>query len=69
LGDKYVLIEIEIGGDDLINDRTAAIKTLADKIDNTRMKSPSFLIVRKYVFKRQHSLVTPPRRKPPAKKQ
>lgn len=41
----YGLIEIKIGGVDLINDGAASLKTLADKIDTTKMKKPSFLMV------------------------
>ena len=42
---QYGLIEIKLGGDELINDGASALKTLADKIDTTKMKKPSFLIV------------------------
>lgn len=42
---SYGLIEIKIGGTELIKDGAASLKTLADKIDTTKMKSPSFLMV------------------------
>lgn len=42
---SYGLIEVKIGGADLINDGAANLKTLSDKIDTTRMKKPSFLMV------------------------
>jgi len=42
---KYGLIEIKLGGDKLISDGAKTLKTLADKIDTTRMKKPSFLMV------------------------
>lgn len=32
------MIEIKLGGDELINDGAYALKTLADKIDTTKMK-------------------------------
>ena len=42
---SYGLIEIKIGGADLIRDGAESLKTLSDKIDTTRMKKPSFLMV------------------------
>ena len=39
------MIEVKIGGTDLINEGAANLKTLSDKIDTTRMKKPSFLMV------------------------
>ena len=42
---QYGLIEIKLGGDELINYGASALKTLADKIDTTKMKKPSFLMV------------------------
>lgn len=53
---KYGLIEIKLGGDKLIEERAAALTTLADKIDTTKMKSPSFKMVLtgvgKYAYQR-----------------
>ena len=42
---SYGLIEIKIGGANLINEGAESLKTLSDKIDTTRMKKPSFLMV------------------------
>ena len=42
---SYGLIEIKIGGAELIKDGAASLKTLADKIDTTKMKNPSFMMV------------------------
>ena len=42
---SYGLIEIKIGGADLINGGAASLKSLSDKIDTTKMKKPSFLVV------------------------
>lgn len=41
----YGLIEIKLGGDKLIEEGATTLKALADKIDTTRMKDPSFLMV------------------------
>lgn len=42
---NYGLIEIKLGGDTLIEAGAKTLKQLADKIDTTKMKSPSFLMV------------------------
>lgn len=42
---EYGLIEIKIGGETLINDGAEALKTLKDKLDTTKMKKPSFMMV------------------------
>lgn len=42
---NYGLIEIKLGGDSLIESGANTLKKLADKIDTTKMKSPSFLAV------------------------
>ena len=39
------MIEIKLGGDKLIAEGVATLLTLASKIDDTRMKTPSFLMV------------------------
>jgi hypothetical protein len=41
----YGLIEIKLGGDDLIEAGVKTLTALAGKIDTTRMKKPSFLMV------------------------
>lgn len=42
---KYGLIEIKLGGDKLIADGVKTLSALSEKIDTTRMKKPSFLMV------------------------
>ena len=42
---RYGLIEIKIGGESLINEGAETLIKLRDKIDPTRMKNPSFLMV------------------------
>ena len=53
---SYGLIEIKLGGDDLINEAARTLTSLAKKIDTTRMKKPSFLMVLtgvgQYAYKR-----------------
>ena len=53
---SYGLIEIKIGGSELVNDGAESLKTLSDKIDTTKMKKPSFLMVLtgigEYAYKR-----------------
>ena len=41
----YGLIEIKIGGDKLIEEGAANLQKLSQKIDTTKMKSPSFLMI------------------------
>ncbi len=41
----YGLIEIKLGGTDHIEKGIATLKELASKIDTTKMKAPSFLMV------------------------
>lgn len=42
---NYGLFEIKLGGDTLINEGAASLKKLADKIDTTKMNTPSFMMV------------------------
>lgn len=42
---SYGLIEIKLGGKELIDDGAANLQSLADKIDTDKMKKPSFLMV------------------------
>lgn len=42
---SYGLVEIKLGGDDLIEQGAASLKLLSKNIDTTRMKAPSFLMV------------------------
>ena len=41
----YGLIEIKLGGDNLIEEGASSLKELATKIDTTKMKTPSFMMV------------------------
>ena len=41
----YGLIEVKLGGEKLIEQGAAALKALAETIDTTRMKKPSFMLV------------------------
>lgn len=42
---RYGLVEIKLGGDNLINQGASTLLTLAGKIDTSKMKKPSFLMV------------------------
>lgn len=42
---SYGLVEIKIGGEHLVNEGVGNLKILANKIDTTKMKKPSFLMV------------------------
>ena len=42
---RYGLIEIKIGGQSLINDGAETLNALADQIDTTRMKAPTFKMI------------------------
>lgn len=42
---NYGLIEIKLGGDTLIEEGAANLNTLAEKIDTTKMKKPSFKMI------------------------
>ncbi len=61
---SYGLIEIKLGGDKLIEEAVANLLKLASKIDTTRMKSPSFLMVltatSRYAYKRQDGVYVVP---------
>ena len=41
----YGLVEIKLGGDKLIEEGSATLKALSDKIDTDKMKKPAFLMV------------------------
>ena len=53
---SYGLVEIKLGGDSLIKEGVKSLKRLGKKIDTTRMKSPSFMMVLtavgKYAYRR-----------------
>ena len=42
---SYGLVEVKLGGDRLIEEGAQTLKTVADIIDTSKMKSPSFLMV------------------------
>ena len=42
---SYGLIEIKLGGAKLINEGAETLKSLENKLDLTKMKNPSFLMV------------------------
>lgn len=42
---SYGLVEVKIGGAELIKEGAVSLKTLSSKIDSTRMKTPSFMMV------------------------
>lgn len=53
---SYGLVEIKLGGENLIEDGAKSLRKLASKIDTEKMKAPSFMMVLtavgKYAFKR-----------------
>lgn len=61
---SYGLIEIKLGGDKLIEEGANTLMKLASKIDTTKMKSPSFLMiltaVGKYAYRREDGIYIVP---------
>lgn len=61
---RYGLIEIKLGGEKLIDEGASTLKELASKIDTTKMKKPSFLMVLTatgdYAFKREDGVLVVP---------
>ena len=61
---KYGLIEIKLGGNELINEGAASLLKLADSIDTGRMLKPSFLMVLtgigNYAYKREEGVLVVP---------
>jgi predicted AAA+ superfamily ATPase len=61
---SYGLIEIKLGGDKLIEEGAKTLSTLAEKIDTTKMKKPSFLMVLtatgQYAYPRQDGVYVVP---------
>ena len=41
----YGLVEVKLGGDELVEEGAKTLKALAEKIDSTKMKKPSFMMV------------------------
>ena len=60
----YGLIEIKLGGDNLINEGAENLKKMQSKIDTNKMKNPSFLMVLtatgKYDFRRDDGVYVVP---------
>jgi predicted AAA+ superfamily ATPase len=61
---NYGLIEIKLGGEDDIEKGATVLKDLADKIDTTRMKNPSFMMVLvglgRYAYRREDGVYIVP---------
>lgn len=61
---KYGLIEVKIGGDDLISEGAESLKKLASNIDTEKMKAPSFMMVLtgigQYAYKREDGVLVVP---------
>lgn len=61
---KYGLVEIKLGGDNLIDSGANSLNKLADKIDTTKMTTPSFLMVLtgvgRYAYRRDDGVYVVP---------
>jgi len=61
---QYGLIEIKIGGSNLISEGAASLKKLAFVIDTKKMKVPSFALVLtgigRYAYKREDGVLVVP---------
>ena len=61
---KYGLVEIKLGGEDLIEEGASTLKQLAGKIDTTRMRNPSFMMVLvgigNYAYRREDGVFVVP---------
>ena len=61
---SYGLIEIKLGGDNLINEGVQTLKKLESRIDTTKMKNPSFLLVLtaigQYAYRREDGVYVVP---------
>lgn len=61
---KYGLIEVKIGGNDLISEGAESLKKLASNIDTEKMKAPSFMMVLtgigQYAYKREDGVLVVP---------
>lgn len=61
---KYGLVEIKLGGDNLIDSGADSLKKLANKIDTTKMPTPSFLMVLtgvgRYAYRRDDGVYVVP---------
>lgn len=61
---SYGLIEIKLGGEDSVNDGAKNLLKLKEKLDTTKMKKPSFLMVLtglgNYAYKREDDILVVP---------
>ena len=61
---SYGLVEIKLGGDQLINEGAESLLKLNKKIDTTKMKSPAFMMVLtavgSYAFRREDGIYVVP---------
>ena len=61
---SYGLIEIKLGGDKLIEEGAETVNTIADQIDTTKMKAPSFKMVltgtSPYAYRREDGVYVVP---------
>ncbi len=61
---RYGLIEIKLGGEEAINQGASTLLALSEKIDHTKMKSPSFLMVLTatgdYAYRRADGVIVVP---------
>lgn len=61
---SYGLIEIKLGGENLINEGVDSLKSLTNKIDTTKMKVPSFRMiltaVGKFAYRREDGIYVVP---------
>jgi hypothetical protein len=60
----YALVEIKLGGDQLINEGAESLLKLNKKIDTSKMKSPAFMMVLtavgSYAFRREDGIYVVP---------
>ncbi len=60
----YGLVEIKLGGDDLIEEGASNLKSLAEKIDTSKMYAPSFKMiitaVGQYAYSREDGVLVVP---------
>ena len=61
---SYGLVEVKLGGEKLIEEGAENLRTLKEKIDTTKMKAPSFLMVLigvgDYAYRRQDGVYVVP---------
>ena len=61
---RYGLVEVKLGGEDKIRDGADALKDLAGRIDTSRMREPSFLMVLvgvgQYAYRREDGVYVVP---------